>query len=424
MSLRTSEAYSRVVEKAQWSHQHGRSVFHIEPEDVELARLYTYAYRSQSIGTFHATRVALLEQARKAPAGRLLDCLERAIALLGQLEAQAVDPVLTDFRAVISTFYFYDRWIREVMDLLEAASVRRSARSSALRSKSRVEQIKDLFVRNLEEISTGDGLYVTSDVRVPEQGTLIVPNLNIAIVPLVYGDHHSWNTAYLTAEGTGVAIHRHRKGAEIHLGFSPVKGRTILGNHVAELSEGYAMPIPPMTDHGFVNLSGHNHFVPFVFGSLPMGGWGVFFDVEPRPVPLSSLIECSLDSRQMNQTVLLERAIGEAANQLATTRRVLIPAYRAGAPETGGLELAVTRVGPEGIHLTSDHFRIVSIRRGKARVCLGQQETELTEHDHFGVPAGIPCHLAQASPEPLVILDAMMLPVSPTGTGEKDAEAG
>ena len=182
--------------------------------------------------------------------------MESALGLLQQLEARAIDAVPRDFRAVISSLYYYDRWVTRVIDLLEAGSVRGG--------DANLERVKDLFIINLEPITAGNGLYTASDIRVPEQASLVVPNLKILIVPLVYGDHHSWNTAYLTAEGTGVALHRHRRGAEIHLGFSPVKGRTILGTHAAPVQEGYATPIPPMTDHGFENLSGHDHFLPFI----------------------------------------------------------------------------------------------------------------------------------------------------------------
>ena len=323
---------------------------------------------------------------------------------------------------MISSLYYYDRWVTRVIDLLEAGSVREG--------DANLERVKDLFIINLEPITAGNGLYTASDIRVPEQASLVVPNLKILIVPLVYGDHHSWNTAYLTAEGTGVALHRHRRGAEIHLGFSPVKGRTILGTHAAPVQEGYATPIPPMTDHGFENLSGHDHFLPFIspstcqgqrsteqllagswVGSLPLGGWGIFFDVEPRPRDLSSLKEAPVESPEMNHTIRLERAIHQAAAQKGTTRRVLIPVSRAGAPEIGGLELAVTRVDSQGLQLTTDRFRIISIRSGKAKVCVGQVERELTEHDHLGIPARMLAHIAQAGEAPLVILDATIRPV-------------
>ncbi|HSS98555.1 MAG TPA: hypothetical protein VLK33_16080, partial [Terriglobales bacterium] len=143
----------------------------------------------------------------------------------------------------------------------------------------------------------------------PDQGAFIVPNLGISILPLIYGDHHSWNAAFLSAQQFGVSVHRHLQGAEIHLGFAPTHGHTILGSSTAPVSEGYAMPIPPMTDHGFHNTSGHDHILPFVFGSMLMTGWGVFFDVEARANDDATRDVQPLDSEQMNKSVFLDRAI-------------------------------------------------------------------------------------------------------------------
>src|SRR5262249_26299922 len=134
-----------------------------------------------------------------------------------------------------------------------------------------------------ETVTNCNGIYTACDQRMPAQGAFIVPNLGIAIVPVIYGDYHSWNAAFLFAGNYGVPVHRHRMGAEIHLGFSPVQGRTIQGANYAEVKEGYAMPIPPGVDHGFENTSGHDHIVPFIFGALPLAGWGIFSDVEPQP---------------------------------------------------------------------------------------------------------------------------------------------
>ena len=407
MILKRSELYRNLLEKAQWSHAHGRSVSHINAPDIELARLFTYAFRSQTIGAFHATREALerLSQASGGHPG--LENLARMIGLLQQLEARAVDPVPLDFRALISSLYYYDRWIDQVIAWMEA-----SCRSGA---GPEIEKIQHLFVANLESITTGNGLYTASDIRLPEQATFVVPNLNIHIIPLIYGDHHSWNSAYLTAEGPGVAIHRHQWGAEIHLGFSPVEGRTILGTHAAPVREGYAMPIPPNTDHGFENLAGEEHFLPFIFGSLTLGGWGVFFDVEASAQAFSDLSESSLDAPELNHSIYLERAIQDAAARKATARQVLIPASRAGGPEIGGLELAVAQVGREGLPLGSDQFRIISVQRGRAKIQVGPVERNLAEHDHLGIPAGMSAHIAPAGNSPLVILDSTLRPLPEAG---------
>jgi hypothetical protein len=325
---------------------------------------------------------------------------ERAIRILEQLQAHAIQPVPRDFRVLLSTLYYYDLWVREVIGLLELASAG---------SDPKLERIKELFAARVEPITAGNGLYVARETQVPEQGSYIVPNLNITIIPLIYGDNHSWNTAYLQGEGPGVPAHRHQQGVEIHLGFSPIEGRTILGDHTARVREGYAMPIPPMTYHGFENLSGHDHFVPFIFGSLTLGGWGVFFDVEPRAGG-AALIESTLGSADMNYGVLLEQEISRAAALSESSRKVVLPAFRTGAPKIGGLELGISRIDKRGLKLQSDQFRIISVRGGSARVAVEEIEVRLEEHDHLGIPSGLSVDIAQIGGIPLTVLDATIQP--------------
>lgn len=402
MSLQASELYAQLLEKARWSHAHGRNVFHILQTDIDAARLFSYGYRSQAIGAFHATRVALDSQECEAAGPYIRACSLQARTLLDQLEAKAGEPVPRDFRALISTLYYYDQWVNQVVQMLEKASVRGT--------NAKLEIILQRFVQNIEPVTLGNGIYVARDLVLPEQGAFIVPNLAISIIPVIYGDYHSWNAAFLKADQVGVSVHRHHKGAEIHLGFSPVRGRTILGNNFAAVSEGYAMPIPPMTDHGFNNASGHDHIVPFVFGSRTMSGWGIFFDVEPRSDNGIQRQEHPLESPAINHSVFLERAIQSAITQSSFSREVLIPADRAGSQEIGGLQLAVGRAHGK-VDLASDHYRIVSVQSGKGRVRIGDAQTDVGEHDHFGVPVGLECTLTQLGDDPLVFLDAMILPI-------------
>jgi hypothetical protein len=403
MSLRVSERYAQLLDKARWSHANGRSVFHILQADVDAARLFSYGYRSQAIGTFHATRRAVEAEENKATGPYVSTCLRQARILLDQLEAKAGEPVPRDFRVLISTLYYYDQWVHQVAQVLEKASGRGT--------NSQLQVIRQRFVENVEPVPSGNGIYLARDLALPEQGAYVVPNLGISIVPVIYGDYHSWNAAFLKADQVGVSVHRHLKGAEIHLGFSPLKGDTILGQGFAEISEGYAMPIPPMTDHGFVNTSGHDHVLPFVFGSRTMSGWGIFFDVEPCPDRGVERRKHPLPSQAMNHSAFLERAIQRALTESTISREVLIPAERAGSREIGGLELGVGRVHGE-IDLSFGHYRIVSVQSGKGRVRIGDAQTEVSAHDHFGVPASLACTLTQLGSDPLVYLDAMMLPIA------------
>jgi hypothetical protein len=165
-----------------------------------------------------------------------------------------------------------------------------------------------------------------------------------------------------------------------------------------------------MTDHGFFNTSGHDHVVPFVFGSSKLSGWGVFFDVEPRPGELVKRREQPLDSPAMNHSVFLERALAKMKTGKGFSREVLIPAHRAGSDATGGLELALTRAGRD-LEIPSDHYRIVSVQSGKARIRIAEAEAEICAHDHFGIPAHMECSLTPRGSDPVVFLDAMLLPI-------------
>ena len=407
--MQVSDLYSHVIGKAKWSHAHGRNVSHIVQSDIDAARLFSYGYRSQAIGAFHATREAIETEKSSGSDPRVDAHLHEAQLLLEQLEAKAVDPIPHDHRALISTLYSYDLWASSVDELLRKAG--------SCGPHPKLDNIRQLFLNNIQKITAGNGLYIANDLYLPKQGVFVVPNLDISIAPIIYGDHHSWNAAFLVAGRPGVSVHRHREGAEIHLGYSPVKGHTVLGSSFSEVEEGYAMPIPPMTDHGFFNTSGHDHVVPFVFGSLKMGGWGVYFDVEPRPGEEAKREKQPLESEAMNQSVFLERSIRQIKGGRGYLREVLVPAKGAGSPEIGGLELALTRVDRDSIELDSHHYRIVSVQSGKGRIRMGNVEADVSEHDHFGIPSQMDCIFTLTGADPLIFLDAMILPI-PSAEGK------
>ena len=399
MSFKRSETYHQLVEKAYWSHQHRRSVFHIEEEDIALARLYVYGYRTQTIGAFHACHEAV-ERILESE-GNDSEALARSLRLLDELGALSILPVPADFRVLLFTLYFYDLKIQETIASLD--SYRAANRSPA------VQTIMDRFIANIEQVPLGNGVSIAQDNVVPEQGTFQVPKLGFTLVPLVYGDHHSWSSAYVTSDAEGKTTHRHRRGVEIHLGFSPIHGRTIMGDCCTELHEGYAMPIPAMTDHGFDNLSEHKHLVPFVFGSATLGGWGVFFDVEPRPKDLGHLREVPLASSSMNKSVYLEREISRVESMQGSCREILIPSTLTASPGTAGLEMGLGKVEAGGLSLTDDRFRIVSVRRGAAEIRVGPACAELQAHDHVGIPGGMEAQISSKQGEPVLFLDAFLV---------------
>ncbi|MCZ6680029.1 MAG: hypothetical protein O7E52_22590 [Candidatus Poribacteria bacterium] len=398
MTIEVHANYERLREIARRSHEQGRTPVGITPEDVALARLYSYAFRLHAIGAFHATRLAI----HQIPMCNALTeaYRERAVELLTDLANRTMDPVGTDFRAVISTFHHYATNIPRVIESLSKAS-------DACKLES-MRKIRDRFAEPMEEISAGNGIHTTQDTHAPEQASFVVPNLGITIVPLAYGDYHSWNLAYLDGERSDVPFHLHQEGVEIHLGYGPLHGNTVLGDCYAEVGESYAMPIPPMIRHGYVNDSTMAHHVPFIFGSLTRGGWGVFLDVEPQPIELDRLEKVPALSRQMNRTVLLQREIEKAAAKFPSVRYPIIPAAATDRNGTGGLELSVARINDRGLRLRMDHFCIISVVRGRGVVQMAGVEKAVSAHDHFAVPADIPAFLRQEGEEPLVTVDAII----------------
>ena len=398
--LKMHPNYERLADMTCGSHVRGRAPSGISERDIALARLYSHAFRGQVIGAFHATRRAL-EEIR--PNDRLAAAhLLRADELLADLSNRSMDTVGHDVRALISTFHHYCTHVARSVDALDTACD--LERSPALR------RIRDLFVGHMEAITAGTSLHLTRDTGAPEQGSFVVPSLGITIVPLVYGDHHSWNLAWLDGERSDVPYHMHREGVEIHLGYSPMHGYTVLGEAKAELTEGYAMPIPPNTRHGYTNIGSQTHHVPFIFGSLTCGGWGVFLDVEPQPRELEQLETAPVLSHKLNGTVHLEQEIARVIDRYSSVRYPIIPVEKTDRDGVGGLELSIARITERGMELHPERFCTVSVVRGRGLLAMAGEQIEITAHDHFGIPAGLAATIAQIGDEPLVLLDAVLRP--------------
>jgi mannose-6-phosphate isomerase-like protein (cupin superfamily) len=408
VSFRTHPNYQRLVERARSSHAAGRSTAGISDDDVLLARLYCYAWRGHVIGTFHATQLVIDSQAPALDA----DAALRAKALLADLAAVSLDPIADDFRALISTFHRYDTLLRRALGELDALA----------RENVAMQAVRARFLAQVERITESGGIACTRDNEVPAQSSFIVPNLGITIVPLVYGEHHSWNVAFLAGESASVPRHQHEQGVEIHLGMGKLHGDTLLAHERCEVTEGYAMAIPLRTPHGFANTSGHDHFLPFVFGSRSMGGWGVFLDVEPQPIELESLERVPRSEDCLNGLVYLDREIERAAQSTKTTRWKLVEPHATFRPESGALVLSIAGITADGLTLPAEGFRAVSVARGSGVVQVGSCQQTVAAHDHFGVPAGIAATLRPTGREPLVILDAV-LQVEPPAAPLADLDA-
>jgi hypothetical protein len=396
--LRMHANYERLADLTCASHERGRASSGISDRDITLARLYSHALRIHVIGAFHATRTALRNVLVSNPLAQVQ--LLRADELLADLANRAMDSVGHDVRALISTFHHYCTHVARTVDALDGAC--------AVAPSSELARVRDRFVAHMEAITAGNGIHLTQDTGAPEQGSFVVPSLGITIVPLVYGDHHSWNLAWLDGERSDVPYHLHREGVEIHLGYNPLHGYTVLGDAKAELTEAYAMPIPPDTRHGYTNIGSRTHHVPFIFGSLTCGGWGVFLDVEPQPKELDQLKTVPVLSHSLNGTVLLEREIEKAAQKFACVRYAIIPAEATDRDGTGGLELSIARVTSHGLELRPDRFCAVSVVHGHGIVRMAGEERTFSPHDHFGIPADVAATIHQAESEPLVLLDAML----------------
>jgi hypothetical protein len=397
--LRLHPAYEQLIEKATRSHEKNRSPEGVGSANVGRARLYSYAFRLHTIGTFHATRIALHERPAAGPLATAYRT--RAVETLEDLVNQAMEPVPRDFRVVISTLHRYHRNVCRVLD-----SLRRDYEGSR---DAEIARITERFHHIVEQITVGNGIHLTQDQDAPAQASFVVPNLGIIIVPLVYGDYHSWNLAYLAGQFRNVPTHRHHQGVEIHLGFNPTHGMTVLGKHRAPVDEGYAMPIPPETDHGWVNTSAEIHHVPFIFGSLRHGGWGVFLDVEAQPKPVDELTaQVPRDSTPFRQMVYLERQVARAEAMASSWQTTLIPHTVTLRGGSGGLELNLTRINPAGYSFPLDEYRIVSVVRGEGVIRIEDIEQPVKAHDHFGVPAGMNATIKQTGTAPLVALDALI----------------
>ncbi len=397
--MNEAEPYRQLIEKAEWSHQNHRSAFHFTDQDIALARLYSYGYRTQTIGAFYACRINLQNLPKTADQPPS-EPMASALATLRELEAQAALPVPRDFRAALNTLYFYDKKAHQTLDFLKADCL--------LDPTVEKGQILDLFRQNMERISGGNGIFTASDDRLPKQGSFVVPNLGITIVPLVYGDHHSWNTTQLPGPLIGATSHRHRAGVEIHLGYSPMHGRTFLGDYATEIREGYAMPIPINVDHGLDNLEETEHWVPFIFGSLTLGGWGVFFDVDPREKDTENLKLVPLNSPEMNHSVFIEREIERAASWTGTHSEVIIPATATASGEVGALEMSLIKVGSDGLSLGGDIYKIYSVSKGAAEITIGPAKAAIEERDHVGIPADMNAHIKPTGDQPLVLLEGII----------------
>ena len=390
--------YSRLVNAARQSHEQNRSPEGIGAAEIDLARLYCYAFRLHTIGAFHASRLALEQCEISHSAVEALRI--RAVEALADLGNQAMEDVPHDFRVVVTTFYRYDQGIRRVLDSVD--------RIDQIAPHLKVQTVGKNFRDIMQGITAACGIHLTQDLSAPEQASFVVPNLGITIVPLVYGDHHSWNLAFLGGSERNVPTHRHYHGVELHLGYEPTHGMTLLGDCCARVDEGYAMPIPPKTDHGWINTSDAIHHVPFVFGSLVHGGWGVFLDVEAQPKPIDELRQVDRASSNFSQMVYLEREIQSIARVKSCLRKTLIPFSVTNREGSGGLELSLTRINPLGFDYPLDSFRTLSIARGTGRVSINGVERDVRQHDHFGVPAGMKAVLRQTGSDPLIVLDALI----------------
>jgi len=390
--------YDSVRNATEESHRNQRNLSGISDEIILLARLYAYGFRGQIIGSFHAAAQAL---GKLRPSLGESKEIQTAIEQLRALGALSAEIVPRDYRAVLGIFYRYDQGITRVIgNLTQAINIQ---------SSDELRPILVRFLRNMERVTVSSGIVISRDDEIPDQASFVVPSLGITIVPLVYGDQHSWNMAFLSGENLDVPRHLHREGIEIHLGMGSLHGETCLGGYRAEVTEGYAMPIPPGTPHGYVNLARYEHRLPFIFGSRRLGGWGIIPDVNPQPVDAANLVPVDVEAKEMNGTVMLDREIAAAAKGTGNLRRTLISGERTFSPIAGGISLSLSRIAEKEMTYQPERFQIVGVVRGRGKVKIGPAEAELAPHSHFGIPAGATATITALDQEPLVLLDAILV---------------
>ena len=110
----------------------------------------------------------------------------------------------------------------------------------------------------------------------------------------------------------------------------------------------------------------------------------------------------------LNGSIYLEREIEREAQRTDTARRVLIEPASTASGAAGALELGIARVGADGLDLLDQDYRILSVRRGSARIQIGPATRDLEAHDHVGVPGSMEARIVQTGDEPLVVLDALL----------------
>ncbi len=393
--------YRRLLDLACKAHHEGRNPNDLTERDIHLARMYSYAFRRQAIGVFHATRFLL--ESLPDPSSACQPHRLRARELLSDLANQSVDLVPEDFRALLGTFYRYEINILRTQEaLLSDADCGggEDVRAAADRFKELVNQVRGCC-----------GIEVTRDNEAPDQASFIVPNLGITIVPLIYGDHHSWNLAWLDPTRSDVPFHQHAHGVEIHLGYGPMKGHMVLDGKRGLTDEGYALPIPPNTRHGYVNASDMPHNLPFIFGSARRSGWGIFFDVDPLPIELEELEPVDPYGSGMNRAVPIEREIQAMTRLPIPTRRCILPASLTDRDQTGGIELHLTRA-PEGrpVRVCPERFLACSVVHGSGVLRMLGEEIHIHHHDHIAIPAGVEAEFEQTGPTAFVVMDADLRP--------------
>ncbi len=382
-----------LFERAKQAVEHGRNAFELSEDDVARARLCCYAFRTQTIGLFSAAA----ELARK---NRPQDMdwhymLPSALALqaLGCLD------VPTDHRAALGLLPAYLKLFDDLTAWITPLSI----------DWEEAAEYAAALERWREQLAARGGLWVARDDRVDSWQAYKVPGLEVRILPLVYMQRHSWNVAQLGPESVGRTFHFHRAGVEIHFGFSPLHGLTVLGNCAAEVREGYAMPIPSGVLHGFDTLREGTHLLPFTFGSTRFAGWGIFADVQPQSVRSSELRRVALDDPAMNGSVFIERVLRDAAANPSGERVVVIPATRTQSPGVGGLELSV-RAARRTVPLTRPRDVIVSLRHGSATTRVGPVTCDVRAGDHWGVPANMEAELVPTGDGPAVWLEVELVP--------------
>jgi mannose-6-phosphate isomerase-like protein (cupin superfamily) len=370
--MKTCGTYRKILSEAELFREK-REIENLK-ELISQARLYDYGLRSL---TGHLDRMKQeIEKMVKVSREGDLWFLRQALAQLYELEIFMSLEVPSDFKAIVVYFNFYNKAFRVIEE-----NLRRTCKTS-MTFKKDVKNIRDRFMKAIESVALGSGIYISNWRETDESATLYIQDVGITIVKLVYANRHSCNLAIIPKE---VNTHKHKYTSEIHLSLEPTDGDQIKDGFRVRVTEPYAVPVKPGEWHGFEeNRRKEPHKLIFLTGSPEILGWNV---VNDRSVITTSKLQLKIISPDKIGSIggiFLQREIEKLESVLsnAVIQRELI-----GYEATHGITLNLLGV-PDTFNGVSNDV-IFLVVKGKGQLKIEKSKASIREGDVFAVPFGM-----------------------------------